>query len=167
MLLIRFSLIIFFSFALAAIADVLPYNETADASAEVKQALSLAVTKNKKVLVIFGANWCGDCRALDAALKSTNNAALIASEFLVVKVDVGNFDKNLAINSQYGDPIKGGIPAVVILSPTNQILYSTRAGELANARKMSETGIYDFFSKVTSSGIEKNRTQLCIMDGCK
>ena len=158
-MLIRFSLIVFFSFALAAIADELPYNETADASAEVKQALSSAVTKNKKVLVIFGANWCGDCRALDAALKSPSNTALISSEFLVVKVDVGNFDKNLAINNQYGDPIKGGIPAVVILSPTNQVLYSSRAGELSNARKMSETGIYDFFSKVASSGSEKNGTQ--------
>src|SRR6187431_829730 len=156
MLLIRFSLIVFFSFALAAIADELPYNETADASVEVKQALSSAATQKKNVLVIFGANWCGDCRALDAALKSTNNAALISSEFLVVKVDVGNFDKNLAINNQYGDPIKGGIPAVVILSPTNQVLYSTRAGELSNARKMSVNGIYEFFSKMASSDSEKN-----------
>jgi protein disulfide-isomerase len=28
------------------------------------------------------------------------------------------------------------------------VLYSTKAGELANARRMGESGIYDFFSKV-------------------
>lgn len=158
-MLIRFSLIIFFSFALAAIADELPYNETANASVDVQQALSSAVTQKKNVLVILGANWCGDSLALDTALKSTNNAALISSEFLVVKVDVGKFDKNLAINNQYGNPIKGGIPAVVILSPTNQILYSSHAGELSSAKKMSENEIYEFFTNVTSSSSEKNRTQ--------
>ena len=158
-MLIRFSLIIFFSFTLATIAKELPYNETANASLEVQQALSSAVAQKKKVLLIFGANWCGDCRALDTALKRTNNAALISSEFVVVKVDVGNFDKNLAVSNQYGNPIKGGIPAVVILSPTNQVLYTSRAGELANARKMSETGIYEFFKNVTSSGSEENKTR--------
>jgi protein disulfide-isomerase len=154
-MLIRFIAVIFSLFAFTATAAELPYNETANATADVQQALATAATQNKKVLVIFGANWCGDCRALDTALKSTNNAALMSSEFLVVKVDVGNFDKNLALSNQYGKPIKGGIPAVVILSPSNQVLYSSRAGELSNARRMSESGIYDFFKRVTSSDGEK------------
>jgi protein disulfide-isomerase len=76
----------------------------------------------------------------------------MSSEFLVVKVDVGNFDKNLDISNQYGNPIKGGIPAVVILSPANQILYSSRAGELANARRMSKNGVYEFFKNAALLG---------------
>lgn len=31
-------------------------------------------------------------------------------------------------------------------------VYTTKAGELANARKMSDEGIYDFFSKVAKGG---------------
>jgi protein disulfide-isomerase len=31
------------------------------------------------------------------------------------------------------------------------VLYATRLGELADARGMSETGIYDFFKKVTET----------------
>lgn len=154
-MLLRISLIIFFSLALTATAGELPYSETANASSDVKQALSSAVTQQKKVLVIFGANWCGDCRALDTALKSKDNADLMSKEFVVVKVDVGNFDKNLDVSNQYGNPIKGGIPAVVILSPENQILYSSKAGELANARKMNKNKIYEFFKNVSSSGSEK------------
>ena len=96
------------------------------------------------------------CRQFTLKRLNKKCPVLLDQYILVVKVDVGNFDKNLAINSQYGDPIKGGIPAVVILSPTNQILYSTRAGELANARKMSKNGIYEFFKSVTSSNSEKN-----------
>ena len=132
--------------ALAANAAELPYNETADAKAEVRQALAQAGEANKPVLVIFGANWCADCRALDTALKTERNAGLMAREFKVVKIDVGRFDRNLDIAAAYGNPIKKGIPAAVVLSPDNRVLFGTLAGELADARRMSDEGIYGFFA---------------------
>ena len=128
---------------LAAVAAELPYNEAANAKAEIAQALADAA--NKPVLVIFGANWCEDCRALDLALKSGKNAALMSEEFKVVKVDVGRFDRNLDIANAYGNPIKKGIPAAVIVASDNRVLYATRAGELADARSMNADGIYGFF----------------------
>ena len=126
-----------------------PYNESADARAEIKQALSQATKAGVPVLVIFGANWCGDCKVLDLALKEGASAQFVAREFRVVKVDVGKFDRNVGIAESYGVPLKNGIPAVAILSPANQVLYVTRAGELADARNMGENGIYQFFRKVT------------------
>jgi len=117
--------------------------------AEIKQALAQANSAGVPVLVIFGANWCGDCKVLDMAIKEGASAPLVAKEFKVVKVDVGRFDHNVDIAQSYGVPLKKGIPAVVVLSPKNQVLYVTREGELADARKMGESGIYDFFRKVT------------------
>jgi len=131
--------------ATSAIAASLPYDESADANAQVKQAFSAAQSSKKPVLIIFGANWCPDCRALDQALHSSKNARLINGEFNVVKVDVGNFDRNLDIDKAYGHPIKKGIPAAVLVSADNKILYATQGGELASARRMSDTGVYDFF----------------------
>ena len=125
------------------------YNESADAKAEVRQALAQAATTGVPVLVIFGANWCGDCKILDMALKQGVSAPLVAKEFKVVNVNVGRFDRNVDIAQSYGVPLKNGIPAVVVLSPKNEVLYLTRAGELADARNMGETGIYEFFKKVT------------------
>ena len=136
-------------------AAPLPYDEAANAAADVEQALAVAAATRRPVLLVFGANWCADCRALDAALKTPKNADLISKEFLLVKVDVGNFNRNLALNAQYGNPIKGGIPAAVVLAPTRKVLYATRAGELAGARRMSETGVYDFFRKAASSANAK------------
>jgi protein disulfide-isomerase len=128
----------------------MPYNEQADAKAEVKQALIDAHQSNKPVLLVFGANWCEDCRALNGALKSEKNADLIKQSFNVVKIDVGRFDKNLDIDTVYGNPIKKGIPAVVVLSPDNEVLYATKAGELADARRMNEDGVYGFFRDVVA-----------------
>ena len=132
-----------------AIAASGPYDESADAKATVQQALSAAGTDRVPVLVIFGANWCEDCRALDLALKTGRNAEQVGREFKVVKVDVGNFNRNLDVSRAYGDPIKKGIPAAVVLSADSQVLYATRAGELANARRMSESGIFDFFKAMS------------------
>ncbi|KUM02543.1 thioredoxin family protein [Chromobacterium subtsugae] len=133
----------------AALAGDWPYDEKADAQAELRQTLAAAQQSHLPVLLILGANWCEDCRALDAALKSGKSAELIARAFKVVKVDVGNFDHNLDIDAAYGHPIAKGIPAAVVLSPDNKVLYATRAGELADARRMSETGIYEFFERVS------------------
>src|SRR5438094_3887766 len=143
-------LLAFFSAALVQAAPM-PYDEAADAKADVKQALSNAKATKMPVLVIFGANWCKDCRALDQALSTGRNAELVKREFKVVKVDVGNFNKNLDLAEAYGNPIKKGIPAAVVLSPDNKVLYATRLGELADARNMSDTGIYDFFKRVTET----------------
>jgi thioredoxin 1 len=145
-------------FALAvtfAHAAPLPYDEKADAKADVQRALSAAQANGTPVLVIFGANWCPDCRALDQALSTGKNAELMAREFRVVKVDVGQFDRNLDLAARYGNPVKKGIPAAVVLSPQGEVLYATRLGELADARHMSDTGIYDFFKGVVQSAKPK------------
>ena len=134
--------------ASAVMAGAMPYDPAADAKQDVRQALIAAKAAGVPVLLIMGANWCEDCRALDAALNSGKNAELIPRRFKVVKVDVGNFDRNLDLSATYGNPIKKGIPAAVVLSPDNKVLYATRGGELSNARRMSETGVYDFFTRV-------------------
>lgn len=134
--------------AQAVAAAPLPYDEKADAKADVQRALSAAKSSGTPVLVVFGANWCPDCRALDKALSTGKNAELMAREFKVVKVDVGQFDRNLDLAARYGNPVKKGIPAAVVLSPEGEVLYATRLGELADARHMSDTGVYDFFKRV-------------------
>ena len=145
--------LVFFMCVTAATAADQPYNETADAKRDIKQALASAT--NTPVIIVFGANWCGDCKALDAAMKRGASAALLARDFKIVKVDVGHFDKNEDVAKSYGVPLAMGIPAVAIVSPKNKVLYLTREGELANARKMGDDGIYQFFKRVTASSKAK------------
>lgn len=131
--------------SVAMAAPAMPYNPHADAKADVHAVMTKARANHKPVVLIFGANWCPDCRALAHALKSGKNAALMAKHFNMVKIDVGNFDHNLDVAKRFGDPIKKGIPAAAIVSPQGKLVYVTRAGELANARHMSNQGVYDFF----------------------
>lgn len=128
-----------------------PYDEAADARADVQRALTDASLARMPVLVVFGANWCGDCKVLDLALKSGGVAALVQQHFRVVKVNVGRFDRNVDLAERYGVPLKRGIPAIAVLSGQGVPLYATTAGELADARKMGDTAIHDFLARVAAN----------------
>jgi thioredoxin 1 len=145
----------FLFLAVAAIAADNPYNETADAKLDIKQALTQAATNQTPIIIVFGANWCGDCKMLDHAMKTGASAPLLAHDFKIVKVNVGRWDKNLDVARAYGVPLEKGIPAVAIVSAQKGVLYVTREGELADARKMGDQGIYEFFKRVTAEALAK------------
>lgn len=134
----------------SALATGLPYDESADPHQQLQAALATARDSDKRVLIVFGANWCEDCRALDRELTANSTAPLVHARYVVVKVDIGHFDKNLDFAALYGKPIEKGIPSVVVVTPRNEVVYQTRAGELADARHMGGHGIHDFFEELST-----------------
>ena len=125
-----------------------PYNPEADPHAELAAAKALAAREGRLLLVVFGANWCGDCRAFDAAARQGELATLLDAHFVLAKVDVGNWDHNLDVVEAWGDPIAGGIPAIVVAQPDETILYASKAGDLARARHMDEAGLVSYFQRL-------------------
>jgi len=132
-------------------SDLRPYDEDADARAAIADALALS-TASRPVLITFGANWCKDSRALEAHYQSPELAALLEQHFVLVRVDVGMFHRNLDIVEEYGNPIDKGIPAVVLLSPEGKLLYASVQGELASASRMSLARAVAFFSGLAEDG---------------
>jgi len=126
------------------------YDEAADAKAQVAAALARAKAENKQAMIVFGANWCGDCKMLDGEFKKPALQSLLDARYVVVKVDVGRFNKNLDVVKPYGEVIKKGIPSIVIATPDNRVAYATNGGELADARKMGEAGVATFFQNLAA-----------------
>jgi thioredoxin 1 len=127
-----------------------PYDESADAQQQVKAAQADAARARLPLLVVFGANWCGDCKVLDQSFKQGRVAALVSQRFKVVKVNVGRFDRNTDIAAAYGVPLKKGIPAVALLAPDGKLVHATQAGELADARSMGEQALLDYFTQLAA-----------------
>lgn len=123
------------------------YDEAADAHADVERGRTQAAASGRRVLIVFGANWCGDCRVLDQTMKQGRLGPLIEAKFVVVKVDVGRFDRNLEIAQRYGVPLKKGIPTVAVLASDGTASFVTAAGELASARSMGEEALVRFFDR--------------------
>ena len=51
-----------------------PHDESADAKAHIAAALAATNADKKPLLVMFGANWCGDCKMLDMVFKEGASA---------------------------------------------------------------------------------------------
>ncbi|MCV2368424.1 thioredoxin family protein [Roseateles oligotrophus] len=127
--------------ASAASAPKQIYSETADARAELNQALARAQAQQKNVLVVFGANWCGDCVALDKKMSAGSLAEHVGKRLVVLKVNVGRFDRNTDLAAQIGVSLKKGIPAVAVLKRDGEVLRATSGGELADARNMGDEAV--------------------------
>ena len=140
-------LVLFLLAGVAIAADQPPYDEKADAHQQIAAAIAEASNAQKNVVLVFGANWCGDCRALDAQMHKEELAALIAANYEVVKVDVGRFKKNQDVGAKYHVPLKHGIPALAVLDPGGNLLYAMDQGQFADARHLSYESIKEFFVK--------------------
>ena len=121
-----------------------PYNENAVPTDEIANALALSEQDGKLILLDFGANWCPDCLVLTVLFEDPAVKPFLTENYHVVRIDVGQWDKNLDISQKYGSPIDKGIPAVVVLAPNGEIIASTEDGALANARTATAQEILEF-----------------------
>src|SRR5438309_1245132 len=83
-----------------------------------------ATTDHKRVMLVFGGNWCYDCHVLDRALHESAAGQLMKESFVLVHVDIGEGDKNLNLLKKYKIPLGKGVPAVAILGDDGSLLYS-------------------------------------------
>ena len=123
------------------------YSPTADAHAELKEAEQKAAQEHKRVLVVFGANWCYDCHVLDLAFHRPDFAATL-SGYEVVHVDIGDDGKkNNDVAKECDVPLNKGIPAVAVLDGSGKLLVSQKSGEFENARAMTPQAVLAFLNK--------------------
>jgi|SRR5271169_1310052 len=118
-----------------------------NAHTEIAQALKLASQQHKRVLVVFGANWCYDCHVLDLAFHRADVAAVLNANYEVLHVDVGQGDKNQDIMQQYHVPMAKGIPAIAVLDSDGKLLYSQQGGEFEKARALGPEDVLAFLNK--------------------
>jgi thioredoxin 1 len=123
------------------------YPAAADAKKEIIEAIRAAAATHKRVLVVFGANWCYDCHVLDAAFHSPEISPTVEKSFEMVHVDIGQADKNLDIAKQYDVPLDRGVPAIAVLGSDGKVLFSQKRGEFEAARSMAPEDILDFLNK--------------------
>lgn len=98
-------------------------------------ALAQAAREDKRVLVLFGANWCPWTRRLHRAL-STDAAVLrtLSRSFVLVYVDANtrkDKKRNAAVIEQYGNPLRFGIPVFVVLERDGALLTTRETQSLA------------------------------------
>jgi thioredoxin 1 len=123
------------------------YPDDADARAEIREAEESAATQHKRVLLVFGANWCYDCHVLDLAFHRPDFAPIMAS-YEVVHVDLGPYEmKNADLVKRFDVPLDKGIPALAVVQSDGKLVVSQKNGEFEDARSLTPEALLDFLNK--------------------
>lgn len=123
------------------------YPADANARAEIKEAEEKAAKEHKRLLLVFGANWCFDCHVLDLAFQRPDLAPLVAN-YEVVHVDIGpDGKKNADVAEQFDVPLDKGVPAMAVVDADGKVVVSDKSGEVEDARGLAPEYLAEFLNK--------------------
>lgn len=123
------------------------YPAGVNAEKEISEALGTAAKTHKRVLLIFGGNWCYDCHVLDEAFHTPEIAPTLNRNFVVVHVDIGEYDRNLELAKKYEVPLERGVPAAAVLESDGRLLFTQKNQEFEKAHSLAPEDILAFLNK--------------------
>lgn len=140
------------------------YDEQADAAKDIAAAAERARLDNRRVLAMWGENRCEFCAYLNELITTDPQLRrLIESEYVLVKVDIGKFDKNIDLATQYNTPITQtkptsfGAPAFTVIDPVRNQAVEAIGGNAMVAKNMSLTRVFD--EGVIFDFLDRNKAQ--------
>lgn len=111
------------------------YDPKIPAEKLIAAAISQAKSEDRKVLLLFGANWCPWCRRLHKALTQEPAVqARLRQKFVLVFIDANTRNdkqRNAGVIEKYGDPVQYGLPVFVVLDRDGKHLSTRETASLA------------------------------------
>jgi thiol:disulfide interchange protein len=124
------------------------YPDSGRGASDLETALTQAAREHKRIIVVFGGNWCGDCRVLNIYLHDPAKVALLNTNYVLVNINVGELDRNLDLAARFGVPVQRGVPALVVLNSSGGLIYRQHSGEAeAMSRTDSPSAVNEFLRK--------------------
>jgi thiol:disulfide interchange protein len=123
------------------------YDTKADGKEQVAAALKQAQKENKRVLLKFGANWCGWCHLLSRLFHDDPEIAkMLKDNYVLVLIDVDK-GHNEDVVKQYGNPTQHGLPVLVVLDKEGKQLTTQDTGALEDGKKHDPAKVMAFLKK--------------------
>lgn len=127
--------------------EAMPYSEGRDAMADVDAALARAKQRNTRLLLVMGANWCHDSRALAGWLASPRFQDMVTEHYEMVFVDAGKPQekqgRNLDVARRFGIDELPGTPNLFVIRSDGTLMNGESVTGWRNAASRSEDAIYN------------------------
>ncbi len=108
------------------------------------------IDKNRNLrqsIIIFGANWCPDCRILEGTLMLPTVKEFINKYYSILHIDVGKYDINMSLIEILGLEGQKGIPKVLIFDKKGMPVNLATSDRWYTARESKTQEIFDYFQK--------------------
>jgi thioredoxin 1 len=120
------------------------YPDPSEARTDIGLALSVAAREHRRVILVFGGNWCYDCHVLDEAFHYPEVAKVLDPNYVVVHINIGQYDANLDLADKYQIPLKKGVPSLAVLDSKGNLLVSQKNGDFENTRRIDLHDVEQF-----------------------
>ncbi len=122
------------------------YDESADGAKQIADALGTAAKEHKRVLLMFGANWCGWCHKLHTLFGTDKDIAeVLKSDYLVLMIDVNNGHNSDLVHKYAAG--SSGIPFLVVLDADGKYLLTQHTAVLEEGDHHSPQKVMAFLKK--------------------
>ena len=124
------------------------YPDPGEAEADLKAGLAKAGREHKRVLAVFGGNWCYDCHVLDTTFHSKEFALLVDGNYVVVHINIGDDGKaNGPLAARLGVVLDKGVPSLGVLEANGKVVYAQKNGEFESTVKIGPEDVRAFLEK--------------------
>lgn len=141
------------NFVLAQQVEI--YNPEADAKADIAAAVKKAESENKHVFLQIGGNWCPWCIKFhrfvdeDAEIKK-----YVEDNFVVVKVNYDQKNKNEKVLADLGFPQRFGFPVFVILNEKGERIHTQNSAYLEKDKGYDRDRVLQFYKQWSPTALD-------------
>ena len=128
----------------------LPYNGQIYSVEFLNNFIDKSIKIGKQPILIFGANWCPDCRIFSGTMDIPKIEKHINEKFNVLYIDVLRYEINMDLMEEFGIASAEGIPRVLVFDKNKNVINNSNTAEWRTARDRSSQEIFDFFQNMVT-----------------
>ena len=129
----------------------LPYNGEIYSVEFLDNFIEKSIKDGKQPILIFGANWCPDCRIFSGTMNIPKIEKHINEKFNVLYIDVLRYEINMNLMEEFGIASAEGIPRVLVFDKNKNVINNSNTTEWRTARDRSSQEIFDFFQNMVTN----------------
>lgn len=143
------------------------YTAAPPAMAALDAAFETAARDDRRVLAIFGGDWCPDCRIFGGMLTIPAMADFVDAHFVVVKIDAertGEINADAIARFGYDEGLTG-YPTVVVVTADGQVVNRADAAEWRTARERRPQEVADWLAALITAPVPADAGQVATRAG--
>ena len=153
-------LLLVFSCATLAESDAEAQDWFADSTAPltaVDQVLREAEEKGTYALIVLGANWCHDSRALAQRLQTEPLSQLVRDRYAAKLINVGYYEYGVDVMQALGEPMYYATPTVLVVDPkTRRLVNADNRHQWGDAYNISMQESVDYFLQMADAPLPES-----------
>jgi thioredoxin-related protein len=130
------------------------YDPSLDGMKQIKGAVDMAAREGKHVLIQYGGNWCKWCLKFDAFCKAdTSITRIISVNYIPVKLNYDDVNRNDAANAYLGNPKRFGFPVFIIVNGKGNVILIQDSSLLEEGSGYSKQKVTGFLRQWTAAAV--------------